>query len=98
MNRARSHARRRTASTVWRGMNDEQRAAARERYQEFRRLPPNERARLIDVYRRYRTLPPDRRMELRQRFRELSPEQRQTLRERRLTPAAAESPGGARWR
>jgi hypothetical protein len=67
-------------------MSDEQRAAARERYQEFRRLPPAERARLIDVYRRYRMMPLDRRLELRQRFRELSPEQRQTLRERRLRP------------
>jgi hypothetical protein len=65
-------------------MTDEQRAAARERYQEFRRLPPGERARLIDVYRRYRMMPLERRLELRQRFRELTPEQRQILRERRL--------------
>ena len=69
---------------IWRDMSDEQRAAARQRYQEFRRLPPDQRARLIDTYRRYRMMPPERRMELRQRFRELTPEQRQTLRERRL--------------
>ena len=68
-------------------MSDEQRAAARQRYQEFRRLPPGERARLIDVYRRYRMMPLERRMELRERFRELTPEQRQTLRERRMRAA-----------
>ena len=57
-------------------MTAEQRAAARERYQEFRRLPPGERRGMLDIYRRYRSMPPERRMELRQRFRELTPEQR----------------------
>jgi len=65
-------------------MNDEQRANARQRYEEFRRLSPGERARLIDVYRRYRMMPLERRLELRDRFRELTPEQRETLRQRRM--------------
>ena len=60
----------------------------RERYQDFRRLPPDERAQLLDTYRRYRMMPPERRIELRQRFRELTPEQRRVLRERRLRAPA----------
>jgi len=65
-------------------MTDEQRAAARERYQEFRRLPPNERAQLLENYRRYRMMPPEQRAQLRQRFRELTPDQRRVLRNQRL--------------
>jgi hypothetical protein len=65
------------------------RAGCRQRYQEFRRLPPEERARLIDVYRRYRMMSPEGGHGCCGERSAIAPEQRQMLRERRLRSASS---------
>ncbi len=58
---------------------------AKERFQRWRDLPPENRRELRDKWQEFRTLPPDQQAEVRDNFRkfkQLTPEQRQRLRER----------------
>lgn len=73
------------------GMSDEERDAAKQRFQNWNSLSNEQRATIRDRYQAFQRLSPDEQARVRdnyRRFREMSPERRQQLRERyrQMTP------------
>jgi hypothetical protein len=67
----------------WGALSPEERAALKERYENFKRLPPEQQERLRGRYRRFAALSPEERQALRERlrsFRSLPPEEREQMR------------------
>ena len=72
-------------------MSDNERGAARQRFQRFQALPPDQRHALRSRWQRFQALPPNQQAAVRQnfrRFQQLPPERRQLLRQqwRSATP------------
>ncbi|HEY1775020.1 MAG TPA: DUF3106 domain-containing protein, partial [Solirubrobacteraceae bacterium] len=58
----------------------------RQRWQQFKALPPEQQARVRENFNRFRQMPPQRRMELRRQWRQMSPEQRRSVIQRLPPP------------